>query len=214
MACPISARLPILGFALLMGASPLASYASGDTPLTKGGHGASAASIGVSAVAPNQAVNSQTAAGSVYQSPLGGVNNNYQINNGQDTSLGFGPGIFCRGPNLWVSGFGAGAGLGDYNSNSFGGAVTLSIPLGNAADMACRENVQEIARQRRLDTAFTLAKKCAEFAQSGIRVDYSLPRFAQLKDCEGITAVPRQETAVQPQPIAFPPAAEPIPGLW
>jgi hypothetical protein len=219
MARPISARLPILGFAFLMGVSPLASYASGDSPPAKSGSGTSASSLGASAVAPNQAVNSQTAAGSVYQSPLGGVNNNYQINNGQDTSLGFGPGIFCRGPNLWVSGFGAGAGLGNYTSNSFGGAVTLSIPLGNAVDMACRENVQEIARQRRLDTAFILAKKCAEFAQSGLRVDYSLPSFAQLKDCEGITPLPQREMAAQAPPIPVPPpipapTPAPIPGLW
>jgi hypothetical protein len=205
-----------IGLALLMGFSPLAALASGENPAIIGGSGAPSSSIGVSAVAPNQAVNSQTASGSVYQSPLGGVNNNYQINNGQDTSLGFGPGIYCRGPNLWISGFGSGAGFGSYNSNSLGGAVTLSVPLGNAADLACRENVREIARQRKLDTAFTLAKKCAEFRQSGIRVDYSQPQFSQLRDCEGIAVAPTAVDELIPQmnPALSPSVAKPIPGLW
>lgn len=213
MARPTFAGLPVLGFALLMGVTPLASYASGDPPSNSGGNGAAASSMGVSAVAPNQAINSQTAAGSVYQSPLGGVNNNYQINNGQDTSLGFGPGVYCRGPNLWVSGFGGGSDFSHYNSNSYGGAVTVSFPLGNAADQACKENVQEIARQRKLDTAFTLAKKCAEFMQPGIRVDYTRPQFALLRDCEGVTIVGRQDKVLQPQPTPLPPASEPVRGL-
>jgi hypothetical protein len=213
MAHPTFAGLPVLGFVLLMGVSPLASYASGDPPSNSGGSGAVASSIGVSAVAPNQATNSQTAAGSVYQSPLGGVNNNYQINNGQDTSLGFGPGVYCRGPNLWLSSFGAGSDFSHYNSNSYGGAVTLSIPLGNAADQACKENVQEIARQRKLDTAFTLVKKCAEFIQPGIHVDYNLPQFAQLRDCEGVTILSRQDKVTQLQPTLLPPPPSPTRGL-
>jgi len=204
MARPTFAGLPVLGLALLMGVSPLSSYASGDTSSNSSGSGSALSSTGASATAPNQAINSQTAAGSVYQSPTGGVNNNYQINNGQDTSLGFGPGIYCRGPNLWLSSFGAGSDFSRYNSNSYGGSVTLSIPLGNAADQACKQNVQEIAKQRKLDTAFTLVKKCAEFIQPGIRVDYSLPQFAQLRDCEGVTIVSRQERVTNPQPALLP----------
>lgn len=207
------AGLPVLGFALLMGVSPLASYASGDLPSNSSGYGVPTSSLGASAVAPNQAVNSQTASGTVYQSPLGGVNNNYQINNGQDTSLGFGPGIYCRGPNLWVSGFGGGSDFGHYNSNSYGGAVTITLPLGNAADQACKENVQEIARQRKLDTAFTLVKKCAEYLQPGIRVDYTRPQFALLRDCEGITIVSQQDKASQLQSAPVSPSPQPIRGL-
>lgn len=207
------AGLPVLGFALLMGVSPLAAHASGDSPISSGGGGAPATTVGVSAVAPNQAVNSQSASGSVYQSPLGGVNNNYQINNSQDTSLGFGPGIFCRGPNFSVSGFGTGAGTQGYNSSAFGGAVSLSIPLGNAADRSCKELAAEIAKQRRLDTAFTLVRECAKFAQLGYRVDYNLPQFAQLRDCEGVTVVTQQVTVVQPTPAPRP-SSQPIRGLW
>jgi hypothetical protein len=204
MARPTLAGLPVLGLALLMGVSPLSSYASGDSSSNSSKSVSALSSTGASATAPNQAINSQTASGSVYQSPTGGVNNNFQINNGQDTSLGFGPGIYCRGPNLWLSSFVAGSDFSRYNSNSYGGAVTLSIPLGNAADQACKQNVQEIAKQRKLDTAFTLVKKCAEFIQPGIRVDYSLPQFAQLRDCEGVTIVSRQERVANPQPALIP----------
>ncbi len=203
--------LPVLGiYLLLMGVSSQA-FAGGDDPISYGGSPAN--SVGVSAVAPNQAVNSQTASGSVYQSPLGGVNNNYQINNSQDTTLGFGPGIHCRGPNLSVSGFGTGTGTEGYRSSAFGGAVSLIIPLGNAADRACRDHVQEIVKQRRLDTAFTLVKKCAEFQQIGIRVNFDLPQFAHLRDCEGVTVMTQQVTVVQPAPAPLPPS-KPIRGLW
>lgn len=84
----------------------------------------------------------------------------------------------------------------------------------NAADQACKENVREIARQRKLDTAFTLVKKCAEYLQSGIRIDCCLNRFALLRDCEGVTIVSRQEKVTQPQPAPVSPASEPVRGLW
>ena len=112
-----------------------------------------------------------------------------------------------------MSGFGGGSDFGHYNSNSYGGAVTITLPLGNAADQACKENVQEIARQRKLDTAFTLVKKCAEYLQPGIRVDYTRPQFALLRDCEGITIVSQQDKASQLQSAPVSPSPQPIRGL-
>lgn len=207
------AGLPVLGISLLLMGASSPAHAGGDFPISSGG--APAASLGVSAVAPNQAVNSQTASGSVYQSPLGGVNNNYQINNSQDTTLGFGPGIHCRGPNLSVSGFGTGAGTEGYRSSAFGGAVSLIIPLGNAADRACKQLAAEIVRQRQLDTSFTLVKQCAEFVRLGVSVDYTLPEFAALKSCQGINlTVVNQQVTVATPPAPTPAPSKVIRGLW
>lgn len=207
-------RLSFIGItALFMGASSPA-LAGGDYPI-KGGDTGGQPSIGVSAVAPNQAVNSQQSSGVVNQSPMGGIFHNTQMNNGQDTSLGFGPGIHCRGPNLSFGLSGSHAGTHGYNSSAFGGAVSLSIPLGNAADRACKQLAAEIVRQRQLDTALTLVKQCSEFARLGIRVDYTRPQFAHLADCDGITIVNQQVTIVQPTaPKPQPSQPEPIRGLW
>lgn len=209
--------LPFIGIALLMGASSPA-LAGGDYPI-KGGDTGGQPSIGVSAVAPNQAVNSQQSSGVVNQSPMGGIFHNTQMNNGQDTSLGFGPGIHCRGPNLSIGLSGSHAGTHGYNSSAFGGAVSLSIPLGNAADRACKQLAAEIVRQRQTDTALTLVKQCAELVKLNISFDDTVPEFAMLKPCQrvNLTTVTQQVTIVQPPAKPKPKPSsqpEPIRGLW
>ena len=53
------------------------------------------------------------------------------------------------------------------------------MPLGGEIGQSCKEHVQEITKQRQLDTAVNMVKVCADFARQGIVVDTeAMPEFA------------------------------------
>lgn len=144
---------------------------------------------GINAIATNQALNNQSAIGTVNQSPVGGINSNYQINNSQATDYGFAPGIYCRGPNFSIGGYGSGANSNAYSLNSsannFGIIALLNIPIGGETNQNCRALAREIVKQRQLDTAYNLIKVCSSLKKEKISLDYNI--FPDFKLCDGVS---------------------------
>lgn len=139
----------------------------------------------IQAISPNQSINNQSATGSVNQSPVGGINSNYQINNSANTDFGFGIGIYCRGMHLTVGGFGSSSASRLFNNSQstfddLGGAIGLSIPLPSEVSSNCKKLAQEIVKQRQLDTQLNLIKQCAILKKDGITFDVAVfPEFAK-----------------------------------
>jgi hypothetical protein len=140
-------------------------------------------------VTPNQGINQQSATGSVNQSPVGGINSNYQINNTAATDYGFGPGIYCRSPHLSVGGFSSSSsgGMADFSEstfNDFGGIVALSFPLPSEITSNCKKLAAEIAKQRQLDTQINLIRQCALLKKEGIEFDIAV--FPEFEKCSAV----------------------------
>jgi hypothetical protein len=166
--------LPLLG--ILLSSPAFASPVNGSLP-------------GINAVATNQALNNQSAVGTVNQSPVGGINSNYQINNSQATDYGFAPGIYCRGANFSIGGYGSGANSNVYNYGSsgsnYGAIALLTIPIGGETGDSCRALAKEIVKQRQLDTAYNLIKVCGAMKKENITVSYDV--FPDFKVCDAVS---------------------------
>ena len=161
----------------------------------------------INVVTPNQAVNNQTATGVVNQSPIGGTNSNYQINNSYDTTYGFGPGIFCRTPSFSLGVYGNGANSGAYGydayGNNFGVVAGFNIPIGGYIGKSCEDLAGEIAKQRQLDTTLNFIKQCAILKKEGIGFDPE--KFPMFKDCDGVTLTAKSDIPnVPPAPVFTP----------
>lgn len=164
-------------------------------------------------VTPNQAVNNQSASGSVNQSPVGGINNNTQINNSQSTDYGFAPGIFCRSPSFSLGAYGGSSNNDGYysslNSASYGAVVALNIPLPTETDSLCRALAREIVLQRQLDTSLNIVKQCALLSKEGIIFDPQV--FPEFERCRGVKLAKDalQHPLARPQSV-FEPRDKPV----
>lgn len=142
----------------------------------------------------NQATNNQSSVGSVTQSPVGGINSNYQINNSQATDYGFAPGVVCRGPNISIGGYGSGFSSDFYRSNAsssnYGAVAVLTIPIGSSISESCKYLAKEIVKQRQLDTSLNMIKQCAFLKKDGIQLDLEI--FPEFKKCEGVSIIGNQ----------------------
>lgn len=167
----------------------------------------------INVVTPNQAVNNQTATGVVNQSPIGGTNSNYQINNAYDTTYGFGPGIYCRTPSFTVGVYGNGSSAGSYEydsyGNNFGVVAGFNIPIGGNIGKACEDLSAEIAKQRQLDTGINFIKQCAFLKKEGIVFDPE--KFPMFRDCDGVTLTSKSEIKSSPPEPVFTPNNTAVP---
>lgn len=202
-----------------MGALAPAAFAGGGGG--EGGGGGNTYS-GVSAdstsISSNQAQNVQNALGTVNQAPIGGINNNTQYNNSQDTDYGFAPGVYCRGPNLSIGGFGAKADADTYaspynvgsESTNFGGFVGFNIPLGNSISESCKTLAAEIAKQRQLDTSYNMIKICANLKRDNVAINYET--FPEFRVCDSVALVPIPMETVKKVEVVE--EEVPVKGLW
>lgn len=167
----------------------------------------------VNVVTPNQAINNQTATGVVNQSPFGGTNSNYQINNSYDTTYGFGPGIYCRTPSFNIGIYGDGSNAGAYGydtySNNFGVVAGFNIPIGGSIGKACEDLSNEIAKQRQLDTSLNFIKQCAILKKEGIMFDPE--KFPMFRDCDGVTLNVKSDIPNTPPTPIFTPRNNAVP---
>jgi len=158
--------------------------------------------------ASNSAANNQSNTGSVNQAPIGGINQNTQVNYQGANDIGFGGGIMCRTPALYVAGFGNGASGSGFSASNFGGVAGVSIPLGQA-NGNCLELSREVLVQRQLDTCLTLLK-------AGVDFDTSI--WPELERCRGLYAAapPAPAPAPAPPPAPAPQVQQRVPvrGLW
>ena len=201
-----------------MGAFAPAAFAGGGGSGGEGGGGVSTNAANSTSVSSNQAQNVQNALGTVNQAPIGGINNNTQYNNSQDTDYGFAPGVYCRGPNLSIGGYGARADADTYaspynvgsESTNFGGFVGFNIPLGNSIAERCKTLAAEIAKQRQLDTDYNMIKICANLKRENVAINYET--FPQFEVCDSVALVPIPMATVEEVEVIE--EEVPVKGLW
>ena len=150
------------------------------------------------AATPNGSIAQQTnnssaltnqAAPSASAVTTGGTNINYQTNNTYSNEVGFGPGVFCRTPTIFVGGnagqnqldaFDAVTQSGNKSTNY---AVNAGIvyPFGSSAIEDCKTLARTVARDREISTQLSMIKACADLETKGIHVDPEI--FPLLKPC-------------------------------
>jgi len=120
-----------------------------------------------------------SAAPSASSVTTGGTNINYQTNNAYQNEVGFGPGIFCRTPTLFVGGnygqneldtFDA-ISKGGNDANNFAVNLGLVVPFGSSALEACKRLAAITVQDREISTQLSMIRACAALQKEGIRVD-------------------------------------------
>ena len=143
----------------------------------------------------------------------GGTNINYQTNNTYQNEVGFGPGVFCRTPTLFVGGnmgrnkldaFDAVTESGNV-ANNYAVNAGIVLPFGSSALSACRTLANTITRDREISTQLSMIKACADLEKRGIHVDPEI--FPLLKACEN--TVLKKNIAKSTQGVKVPVKREP-----
>ena len=158
----------------------------------------------------NQSSLTNQAAPSASSVTTGGTNINYQTNNTYQNEVGFGPGIFCRTPTIFVGGNLGGndlnvadaLGASKNNAQNYQVNAGIVMPFGSRAIETCKTLSDTITRDRQISTQLSMIKACADLQKKGIKVDPEV--FPLLKDCTfsvlGRTPTKNQANAVQSQP--------------
>ena len=115
---------------------------------------------------------SNTAAPSASSVTTGGTNINYQTNNAYNNEVGFGPGIFCRTPTIY---------LGNH-SKSLAFNMGVLYPFGSSALADCKSLVKTIARDREISSQLSMIKACHDLYNKGIKVNSEI--YPLLSSCE------------------------------
>ena len=167
--------------------------------------------VSVSAQQTNNAANlTNSAAPSASSVTTGGTNINYQTNNAYNNEMGFGPGVFCRTPTLYVGG-----NIGHVKQDNFdpiqeSGNRNLTksmnagilFPFGSRIIDYCKRYAETIARDKEISSQVSMLKLCNELKRDGLAVDPE--KFPLLAPCADDT----QNTAKAPpmqQPRSGPP---------
>lgn len=120
----------------------------------------------------------------------GGTNVNYQTNNSFNNENGFGPGIFCRTPSLYVGGnwgqtnqnnLDIASNSSSNNNLSYAANMGIVIPLGSSVLRDCAELSRQITLDRKISTELSLIRACSQLEKEGIKVDPE--RFPYLEKC-------------------------------
>ena len=138
----------------------------------------------------NTSTVSNSAAPSASSVTTGGTNINYQTNNAYNNELGFGPGIFCRTPTIYLGGNGGQARLNAFDPVQESGNDTrnyafnmgILYPFGSSALADCKSLVKTIALDRKISSQLSMIKACHDLHKRGITVDSSI--YPLLEPCE------------------------------
>ena len=119
----------------------------------------------------------------------GGTNINYQTNNAFNNDVGFGPGIICRTPSMFML-----TNLGKVDTDnfdeftfngarnqSFSGTIGMTFPFGSSAVEDCKTMARQLAKDRVISTELSLIRTCVSLAKDGIIVDPL--KFPSLHKC-------------------------------
>ena len=123
--------------------------------------------VSVSAQQTNNAANlTNSAAPSASSVTTGGTNINYQTNNAYNNEMGFGPGVFCRTPTLYVGG-----NIGHVKQDNFdpiqeSGNRNLTksmnagilFPFGSRIIDYCKRYAETIARDKEISSQVSMLK--------------------------------------------------------
>lgn len=143
----------------------------------------------------------------------GGTNINYQTNNAYQNEVGFGPGIFCRTPTVFLGGnygqneldaFDAVTRSGN-NANNFSFNAGLVVPFGSPALRSCNRLAALTVQDREISTQLSMIRACAALQREGIRVDPEL--YPLLEKCTvSVIGSPSQNVVAPPVRLPVRPA--------
>ena len=137
----------------------------------------------------NNTTVSNSAAPAASSVTTGGTNINYQTNNAYNNDIGFGPGIICRTPSLFML-----TNIGNVKTDNFdeftfngarnksySGTVGMTFPFGSSAIEDCKTMARQLAKDRVVSTELSLIKACVGLAKDNIIVDPV--KFPALEKC-------------------------------
>ena len=157
----------------------------------------------------------------------GGTNINYQTNNTYSNEVGFGPGVFCRTPTIFVGGNAGQNQLDAFDAVTESGNVSTNYqvnagivyPFGSSAIEDCKTLARTVARDREISTQLSMIKACADLESKGIIVNPEV--FPLLEACTESVLKKRiaknsvrksvRPTPSSPQPRSAVPSAVPTP---
>jgi hypothetical protein len=137
----------------------------------------------------NNTTVSNSAAPAASSVTTGGTNINYQTNTAFNNDFGYGPGIICRTPSLYMLGNTGNVKTDNFDeftfngarNTSFSGTIGLTVPFGSSAIEDCKTIARQLAKDRVISTQLSLIKTCVSLAKEGIVVDRV--KFPALKQC-------------------------------
>jgi hypothetical protein len=154
----------------------------------------------------NSSTLNNQAAPSASSTTTGGTNINYQTNNAYQNEVGFGPGIFCRTPTLFVGGnYGKNA-LDAYDAitesgndaNNLSVNAGLVLPFGSSALSSCNRLAAITVMDREISTQLSMLRACASLEREGIRVDPKV--YPLLEKCSNSVLVQRSNLTQNTRP--------------
>ena len=137
-------------------------------------------SIHPSAYAQSNSSNlTNSAAPSASSVTTGGSNLNYQTNSTFQNDFGFGGGVVCRTPSLYVSTNAGAAENSNYttlgntggNNLNYGGTIGFVVPLASPIIDYCKRVAHQTALDKEISTQLSLIKACASLQKERINVD-------------------------------------------
>ena len=156
--------------------------------------------LAVASAVPDAALAQQTnnasnltnqAAPSASANTTGGTNINYQTNNTYQNEVGFGPGVFCRTPTLYIGGNAGRNQLDAFDAVTESGNVAnnyavnagIVYPFGSSAIEACKTLANTISRDREISTQLSMIKACADLEVKGIQLirDFPSSKLARIQ---------------------------------
>ena len=137
----------------------------------------------------NQSTVQNEAAPSASSVTTGGTNVNTQVNNAYANDIGFGGGINCRTPNLFITGntskvdaYQNDALQSVHNqNNNYNFTAGIIVPFGSKINDYCKEIASEISTDRKIASQLSMIRACDDLLKKGIRVDPN--KFPLLAPC-------------------------------
>jgi hypothetical protein len=149
----------------------------------------------------NSSTLNNSAAPSASSITSGGTNVNYQTNNSFNNENGFGPGIFCRTPSLYVGGnwgqtnqnnLDISNNTSSNNNQSYSANLGIVVPFGSSVLKDCADLSRQLTLDRKISTDLSLIRACSQLEKEGIRVDPE--RFPYLEKCTTANYLPQRNT--------------------
>lgn len=155
----------------------------------------------------NSSTLNNSAAPSASSITSGGTNVNYQSNNSFNNENGFGPGIFCRTPSLYMGGNWGQANQNNIdiasntslnNNENYSANIGVVVPFGSSILKDCADLSRQITLDRKISTELSLIRACSQLEKEGIKVDPL--KFPFLEKCASSTTAFSQQKQVITNP--------------
>lgn len=159
----------------------------------------------------NSSTLNNSAAPSASSITSGGTNVNYQTNNSFNNENGFGPGIFCRTPSLYMGGnwgqtnqnnLDIASNTSTNNNESYSANIGIVVPFGSTILRDCADLSKQITLDRKISTELSLIRACSQLEKEGIKVDPEL--FPFLQKCAAKSTAQISPVRVSPMSNQYP----------